>query len=580
MKNGKAKLLPQLEGSIPQEAFGYTVSLYSVALEGWRRGLSLKFINDNQTRSLVRYSLSDGDTEHRFQVARGDAVPKKAIKVCVNKNLTKDYLKKAYVPVPEGDNFGEDASDEEIINYANELGYPLVLKPSDGTGGHGVIANIKSEEEFKEALKYVKNDLNYKKLMVEKYFAGEDFRLYVIDNKVVAAFKKDPANVLGDGTHTIKELIDIKNEVRTKTPTLHNRPIKIDKETHNLLRSNGYTVESIPQEGERVFLKTKNNVSSGGDAIDTTEELTDELREIAIKASNAIPGLVQCGVDMMINREKNSGVVLEVNSRPHITAHLFPYEGKARDIPKAVIDYYFPDTKQNNGTPSYYFDFKTVWEAFSSGFCKEYTIPAIPQGNLASTRFRISGVWGSEAYKKWVRKHALKLKLHGYVKHLQNGETSVVVSGLADSIGKFREIINNDSPKRAKVTKVVEKSWEKPVKIGFELKENSKKMAAKEKKIVPKKPVQPVNNEYGYYPVRLEYPAAKKKATTKAKFSVKKKGVKQVKKTSANEKDYQALIKERDYYKKKYLDMINSSSWKVTAPVRVIGKIVKSNKGN
>lgn len=569
--NAKVEYLPQLEDSIPPEAAGYTLSMYSVALEGWRRGLTLTFLNNRQSRSLVKFKLSDGNKEHVFQVARGDKVPSEAIRICIDKNLTKEYLKKANVPVADGDHFEEDASDEEMVNFANELGYPLVLKPSDGTGGHGVIANIKNENEFKEALNYVKNELGYKKLMVEKYFAGEDYRLHVIDGKVIGAFKKDRANVIGDGKHTIKQLIALKNEQRTKTPALRNRPIKVDKETENLLRANGQTLESIPAEGERVYLKSKNNVTSGGDPIDITDELTDEIKEIAINASKAIPGLVQCGVDMMVDKDKNSGIVLEVNSRPHITAHLYPMEGKARDIPKAVIDYYFPETEQNNSKPSYYFDFKPIWDAFLNGVCEEYTVPDIPKGKLAATRFRITGVWGSELYKTWVRKHARKLKLHGYVKHLSNGETSVVVSGRESSVNKFREIITNEAPGKKKVEKVEEKSWVKPVKIGFELRENSKRKATPAKKVKPVPLASPADpNKDGYFPVHLEYPS-KKKRKTKTKTT----GSSKTKSSTAKTSTSLSLKQERDYYKKKYENMLKSKSWKVTAPVRLLGKMIK-----
>lgn len=541
MENYKS-ILKSLENSVPPEAYGYTVSMYSIALEGWRRGLVLKFINKNRSKAQTVYTLSDGKNEHTFSVTRGDAVPREAIQICVNKDLTKEYLAKADVPVPEGNNFNENIKDEEMINYANKLGYPLVLKPSDGTGGNGVIANIKNENEFKEALSYVKYDLNYKKLIIEKYFAGEDLRLYVIDNQVIAAFKKIPANVIGDGVHTIRKLIALKNEERTKTPALHNRPITIDKESDNLLKSSGYTLDSIPEKGNRIYLKTKNNVSSGGDPIDVTDELTEEMKTIAINASNAIPGLVQCGVDMMADLEKGTGVILEVNSRPHITAHLYPMIGQARDIPKAIVDYYFPETKQNIESPTYYFDYKTVFEAFSNGVCKEYIIPNVPQGSVCSARFRIAGGWGSEVYKKWVRKHALNAKLHGYVKHLQNGETSVVVSGPIGSIKKFRDTISNDSPRNVKVTNVVETSWKKPVKIGFELKENSIKSKEDNKK-------------------------AKKQATSK-----------QVKRLQGKTDDnYRSLKVERDYYKSKYLNMKDSRAWRATEPIRIIGKIIRNN---
>src|SRR5690606_19033676 len=184
---------------------------------------------------------------------------------------------------------------------------------------------------------------------------------------------------------------------------------------------------------------------------------------------------------MMVDLKNGTGVVLEVNSRPHITSHLFPMEGTARDIPKAVIDYYFPDTEQPNynNIPLYYFDIKTLYDAFNRGICTEFTIPNVPQGKLTSTRLWVEGVHGSEKYTKWVKKKANELRLHGYIKHLANGYTSIVVSGKRTQIEQFKNIINNDTPNGLEVQNVTEKSWKKPIKIGFEIKSTSKIKSSK-----------------------------------------------------------------------------------------------------
>lgn len=563
MEKNKATYLPHLQDSIPEEAFGYTVSMYSVALEGWRRGLTLKFINNNRKKAHIHYKLSYKGREHRFTVARGDAVPKSAIKICVDKDLTKEYLQKAGVSIPKGKAFTEKTNDEEIVNYANELGYPLVIKPTDGTGGSGVIANIENEKEFSKALSYVKYDLGYSNVIVEKYIPGDDCRLHVIDGKVIAAFKKLPANVIGDGKHSIKYLIKEKNKIRTKSPALRTRPIKIDKETHNLLQAKGYHLNSIPKKGEQVFLKTKNNVSAGGDSIDITDELTDEIKQVAIDASHAIPGLVQCGVDMMVDSTQNKGYVIEVNSRPHITAHLFPIKGQARDVPKAVIDYYFPETKQidTRKKPYFYFDFKSVYEAFQNNFCKEFTIPKAPQGDMVATRFIITGVLQGVNYEQWIRNHAKRLHLHGYIKHLKNGKTSVVVSGSVDSVDQFRKIIKNEAPRRAKILKVVEKSRKRPVKVGFE--------------VIKSDIAQPNTiKKDGYYPVRLvEVPAKKKNKTNKNQYVTKKEA-------RAIIKEYKTLKKEKEFYQKKYNEIKNSNTWRATQPIRQIGKVFKGSEKN
>src|SRR5690625_2050587 len=215
--------IPFLEESIPIEAHGYKVSSYAVALEGWRRGLTLKYYNIDRNPLKIKYSLSNQEKKHIFAGSRGDLVTKSAIKICINKYLTKKYLVESDVPTHEGERFKEDTQDSEIIDYANTLGYPLVIKPVTGSGGDGVIAGIKNEVEFKEALIYVRKELKYKQIIVERFFAGSDYRVYVIGNEVVGAFDRIPANVMGDGKSTIKKLLKRKISERQKNPALYNR---------------------------------------------------------------------------------------------------------------------------------------------------------------------------------------------------------------------------------------------------------------------------------------------------------------------------------------------------------------------
>lgn len=532
--------LEHLKDSIPDEGKGYSVSMYTVALEGWRRGLKLKFINKNRRRSEIFYSLTYNGKEHVFTVSKGDKVSDKAIEICRNKHLAKQYLKKAGVPTPEGELFNKDASEEEIVDYAKKLGFPNVIKPVDGTGGSGVIANIQNEAEFKKALSFVRNDLGKKNIIVEKHFDGRGYRVYVVDNQVIAAFDRIPANVVGDGKKNIKTLLDEKIKIRNENPALFKRPIKIDKEMYALLEAQGYTLESVPKKGERVFLKTKNNVSSGGDSIDVTDKLTDEIKDIAVRAVQAIPELEQCGLDLIADEENNTAVILELNSMPSIRNHLFPNEGKARDIPKAIIDFYFPETKNINykDRPLYYFDLKVVFDSFKNGQVKEITIPDYPQGELEATRFVVSGLVHHVGYGKWIRKKARKLSLNGYIKHLSDGTTSIVVSGPKDSVDKFREIIHHEAPKNAKITRIEEKERKSPVKIGFEIINSSLDKKLKD----------------GYHPVRIK----------DIKSNIKNKKVKKKKTTIDYEKEYKKLI--------------NSTSWKVTKPLRYIGRLLKQKR--
>ncbi|MED4081964.1 ATP-grasp domain-containing protein [Halalkalibacterium halodurans] len=525
MEQANKEWLPHLEDAVPQKAKGYTLSMYSIALEAWRRGITVKFYNTTEKKSRLRYSLSYEGKEYTFVGSRGSIVPREAIKICIDKHLTKKYLLRAGIPVPEGEEYSGEVPDEEIVEYSKRLGYPLVIKPSKGTGGKGVIANIRSEEEFRSALSYVRNDLNYPEVIVERYAVGIDHRVFVIGNEVIGAFKRIPANVVGDGVNTIRTLLRVKNKERDKNPSLNGLPITIDKEVHSTLEKVGYTLDSIPKEGERVFLKTKNNVSSGGDSTDATDDLSDEIKKIAIDACKAIPGLIQCGIDMIIDYETNTVSILEINSRASVRNHLFPMEGKARDIPKAIIDYYFPETKGKRKNLLYYFDFDTIHDAFRRGVANEFLVPSLPTGNIDSRRFLLSKKQSSTSFDKWVQKQARELKLNGYIKHLKNNKTSIIVSGCVESVDHFREIVNNRLPKKYKVTRVDEKNWDKPIKIGFEIKEPSISYKESELQVLSK--------------------------------------------------ELKELQKERNLYKKKYQEIQKSTSWKVTKPLRAMASLIK-----
>src|SRR5699024_3114314 len=194
----------------------------------------------------------------------------------------------------------------------------------------------------------------------------------------------------GDGKHTINQLIHRKNKIRQTNPHLTSRLIKVDREVVLLLKRSGHTLKSIPKKGERVFLRTKSNLSAGGDSIDKTEDLTPELKKIVIDAGKAIPGLAHYGVDMIVDLERNTGTILEVNARPGIGGHMFPVEGKPRDFAKEIIDYYFPETKNRVRSPLF-FDFDSIIEPIMTRQVTISKVKQSPLGPLYGKDLYISG---------------------------------------------------------------------------------------------------------------------------------------------------------------------------------------------
>src|SRR5699024_8750006 len=243
---------------------------------------------------------------HMFYKSRGYNVKNEAFTIGGNKFKAKIALDKAGVPVPKGKLFSGDTQDSEVIKYAKEIGYPVVLKPSNAAQGKGVIANIENEEFLKESLNYVRKQLGYSEIILEEHVFGHEYRVYVMHDDVIAVLNRDPANVVGDGKRTIKELINKKNKDRKKNPRLYSCLIKVDYEIENVLKDKGLSLETIPEKNEKIYLRSKSNITSGGDSIDVTDEFPDEIKKVAVDALKAIPNFPNGGVDIMVDPNKST----------------------------------------------------------------------------------------------------------------------------------------------------------------------------------------------------------------------------------------------------------------------------------
>lgn len=295
-------------------------------------------------QSLVQ--LGYGKNQMRIRATMTERTSSIAVDMASNKEETKRMLQEQAIPVAKGMTISSAAQIDEVIK---KVGFPLVFKPLDGNHGRGISTNIKTKEDAIAAYEHAAKIS--RRVIAERFITGYDFRVLVIDNKMVAAALRVPAHVKGDGTHTVKELIDLEN-TDPRRGYGHEKvltEISVDRDTLDLLDKKGYTLETIPADGEIVHVKSTANLSTGGTSIDVTDQVHPQNVFICERISRVI-GLDICGIDIMAENlseplTDTGGVVLEVNAAPGFRMHIAPSEGLPRNVAGHVIDMLYPPGK-------------------------------------------------------------------------------------------------------------------------------------------------------------------------------------------------------------------------------------------
>jgi cyanophycin synthetase len=293
--------------------------------------------------------LGYGANQKRIQATMSDRTGILGVELACDKEGTKRILNNAGVPVPKG----------TVINYLDELeeaiasvgGYPIVIKPLDGNHGRGISIDIKSWEEAESAYDAAR-DISHS-VIVERYYVGRDHRVLVVDGKVVAVAERVPAHVVGDGANTVETLIERTNQDPQRGEG-HDKvltKIQLDRSSYQLLQRQGYTLDTVLPKGETCYLRATANLSTGGIAVDRTDDIHPENVWLAQRVAKII-GLDIAGIDIVtpdISRplREVGGVIVEVNAAPGFRMHVCPSIGIPRNVAGAVLDMLF-----HPGTPS------------------------------------------------------------------------------------------------------------------------------------------------------------------------------------------------------------------------------------
>jgi D-alanine-D-alanine ligase-like ATP-grasp enzyme/acylphosphatase len=420
---GMSASTPWVRGATPLHAFGKN-GLDSHLLE--REVLASGLATVRLTSTIFYFSESAGHPKIGFSCTASSITGRVASKIAGQKQLARIVLSRAGVSVPKGQRFSVTAK-REALQFATKLGWPLVVKPDAGWGGKGVTTNIQNERELLRAIAALDHNSHF---IIEEHVAGGDYRFLVLDDRVISVVMRDPANVIGDGQRTIIQLITAKNIIRQKNPHLQRRLIDVNEALGIELKKQHLALTSVPAAGQRVSLSSAGNLSQGGDSCEVLDETHASLKEMAVRALNAVPGLPHAGIDFLIPDHElavsaQRVAICEINSVPATSGHHFPLRGPSRNVSRELVNFH----------------------------CRHAGIPLRPPAKALTVRLTVSGRVQNTGYRKWMAEIANPLGIVGWVKNEDDGTVQAILSGPPDSVAIVASLAMI-GPKRARVEMV------------------------------------------------------------------------------------------------------------------------------
>src|SRR5690625_1515917 len=440
-----------------------TPSSYYIALAAWRRGLHVTFI-----KNIHNYRITSTEKSLFFATSAmvGGREGLSSHYTCKDKYATKHLLQKNNVPTPEGKLFDQSSAESEIVSYAEQLGYPVVVKPNNEARGVDVFSRIENRNSLHMALDSIRSKRDVFELIVEKHIYGDDYGVFVLGEEVIAAYKRTPANVIGDGENTIRELIKIRNIERKKNPHLRTRLLKVDEEVKWHIQERSMSLDSVLPKGETLFLRSAANISIGGDVVAVTDQLPEQIKEVSIKAVKSVPNLANGRVDIIYSEDTcPEGSVLEINSMALIAGHLYPSSGSPQDVGFKMIDFFFPEsTKAKTRNSEMFFNMKTVEKHFEVFAESDYTLAPAPVNETIRRTAVIHGDFKLPAIKYKIRHELRRLKLSGFITTESSEQIDIVLSGEEADIELFVEFLEEG---RLGVKSFEMINYDKPIVSGF-----------------------------------------------------------------------------------------------------------------
>jgi len=384
-------------------------------------------------RGIPCFSPSSGITEleqgeHRllFYSGMSNRTSSVARDATNDKNWTCTLLREAGLNTPTGRYFNLDQMNE-AWQFSAELGIPVVVKPLIGSGGRGVTTDIKEREHFTAAWHYACAKAR-SGILVEEYVKGRDFRVVVIDSRIVSVTERIPAYVTGDGRSSIGKLLELKNIERTKNPYYAVKPMLLSEMNLRNLEVQGLNIHSVLERGRRLQLHTVANIGAGGESCDKSDDIHPDWAELMVKARVAVFNPIHVGIDLIAEDVSESPhhqrwTIIEVNTNPDLAMIHFPGEGTPRDLAGALLDALIPPHVANTTSPE-------------------------------SCRVTISGKVHNVGYRRWMKKQAIQHGIGGWVRNNNTHQTvEAELFGMHSAIQSLVKLLEK-GPRAAQVDAV------------------------------------------------------------------------------------------------------------------------------
>ncbi|MEF9959862.1 MAG: bifunctional glutamate--cysteine ligase GshA/glutathione synthetase GshB, partial [Niameybacter sp.] len=304
--------------------------------EAIKRGIKVEILDRSENFICLEKGENVQYVRQATKTSKDDYI---TVLIMENKAVTKKVLDKQGITVPQGKSFNKKEEAIQAMQYF--VGQPIVVKPKSTNFGVGI--SIFPEGANKADLtKAIEIAFEHDQtIMIEEFINGKEYRFLVVDDQVLGILHRVPANVIGDGEHSIKELVEVKNEdsLRGKGYRTPLEKINLDESAKLFLKHKNMSIDTIPSKNEIVYLRENSNISTGGDSIDYTDRIPSIFKETAIQAAQAV-GAKICGVDMMIEDytdQESRYAVIELNFNPAIHIHCYPYKGKERKIADSLL---------------------------------------------------------------------------------------------------------------------------------------------------------------------------------------------------------------------------------------------------